>query len=88
MTVSQYVLNRILSCGATEVVVERIHKYLTAMGDDIWCGKIELGESIIHKRLENTPPPPLPPKTTRCQKIAAYTTCALDDDKQRRGTSR
>ena len=62
MTVSQYVLNRILSCGATEVVVERIHKYLTAMGDDIWCGKIELGESIIQKRLENTPPPPPSPE--------------------------
>ena len=60
MTVSQYVLDRILSCGATEVVVERIHKYLTAMGDDIWCGKIELGEFIIHKRLGNPPPPPSP----------------------------
>ena len=54
MTVSWYVLNQILSCEATEVVVERILEYLTTMGDDIQCGKIKL-ESIIHRRFGKPP---------------------------------
>jgi DNA polymerase alpha subunit A len=54
-TVSQYVLDQILSGEATEVVVERIHEYLTAIGDDIRCGKIKLDEFIIHKRLGKNP---------------------------------
>jgi len=53
--VSQYVLDQILSGEATEVVVERIHEYLTAMGDDVRGGKIKLDEFIIHKRLGKNP---------------------------------
>ena len=54
-TVSQYVLDQILSGEATEVVVERIHEYLIAIGDDVRCGKIKLDEFIIHKRLGKNP---------------------------------
>src|SRR5258707_13947552 len=54
-TVSQYLLDQILSGEATEVVVERIHEYLTTIGDDIRCGKIKLDEFIIHKRLGKNP---------------------------------
>ena len=54
-TVSQYVLDQILSGDPTEVVVERIHEYLTTMGDDIRCGKVKLDEFIIHKRLGKSP---------------------------------
>ena len=53
--VSQYVLDQILSGEATEVVVERIHEYLTTISDDIRCGKIKLDEFIIHKRLGKNP---------------------------------
>ena len=53
--VSQYVLDQILSGEATEVVVERIHEYLTTTSDDIRCGKIKLDEFIIHKRLGKSP---------------------------------
>ncbi|KAI0285993.1 DNA polymerase alpha catalytic subunit [Russula aff. rugulosa BPL654] len=54
-TVSQYLLDQILSGEATEVVVERIHEYLTTISDDIRCGKIKLDEFIIHKRLGKNP---------------------------------
>jgi len=54
-TVSQYVLDRILSGEATEVVVERIHEYLTTIGEDVRGGKIKLDEFIIHKRLGKNP---------------------------------
>ena len=54
-TVSQYVLDQILSGEATEVVVERIHEYLTTIGEDVRAGKIKLDEFIIHKRLGKNP---------------------------------
>ncbi|KAI0272419.1 hypothetical protein BC834DRAFT_921889 [Gloeopeniophorella convolvens] len=54
-TVSQYVLDQILSGEATEIVVERIHEYLTTMGEDVRSGKIKLDEFIIHKRLGKSP---------------------------------
>jgi DNA polymerase alpha subunit A len=54
-TVSQYVLDRILSGEATETVVERIHEYLTTVGEDVRGGKIKLDEFIIHKRLGKNP---------------------------------
>jgi DNA polymerase alpha subunit A len=54
-TVSQYVLDRILSGEPTEVVVERIHEYLTTIGEDVRGGKIKLDEFIIHKRLGKNP---------------------------------
>jgi DNA polymerase alpha subunit A len=54
-TVSQYLLDQILSGEATEVVVERIHEYLGTISDDICCGKIKLDEFIIHKRLGKNP---------------------------------
>lgn len=54
-TVSQYVLDRILSGEATEVVVERIHEYLTTIGEDVRGGKIKFEEFIIHKRLGKNP---------------------------------
>jgi DNA polymerase alpha subunit A len=54
-TVSQYVLDRILSGEPTEVVVERIHEYLTTISEDVRGGKIKLDEFIIHKRLGKNP---------------------------------
>jgi DNA polymerase alpha subunit A len=54
-TVSQYVLDQILSGEATENVVERIHEYLTTIGEDIRGGKIKLDEFIIFKRLGKNP---------------------------------
>ncbi|KAL6306263.1 DNA polymerase alpha catalytic subunit [Sparassis latifolia] len=53
--VSQYVLDQILSGEATETVVERIHEYLTTMGEDIRAGKVKLDEFIIFKRLGKNP---------------------------------
>jgi DNA polymerase alpha subunit A len=54
-TVSQYVLDQILSGEVTEIVVERIHEYLTTIGDDVRGGNIKLEEFIIHKRLGKKP---------------------------------
>lgn len=54
-TVSQYVLDQILSGEATEIVVERIHEYLTTIGEDVRASKIKLDEFIIHKRLGKNP---------------------------------
>ena len=45
----RYVLDQILSGEATETVVERIHDYLTTMGEDIRAGKVKLDEFIIFK---------------------------------------
>ncbi|KAI0077749.1 DNA polymerase alpha catalytic subunit [Panus rudis PR-1116 ss-1] len=53
--VSQFVLDRILSGEATEVVVEQIHEYLTSMGEDIRAGKVKLDDFIIFKRLGKNP---------------------------------
>ncbi|KAK7687728.1 hypothetical protein QCA50_008944 [Cerrena zonata] len=54
-SVSQYVLDQILSGEVTEIVVERIHEYLTTMGEDVRAGKVKLDEFIIHKRLGKNP---------------------------------
>jgi len=54
-TVSQYVLDQILSGEATEIVVERIHEYLATIGEDMRASKIKLDEFIIHKRLGKSP---------------------------------
>ncbi len=54
-TVSQYVLDQILSGEPTEVVVERIHEYLATTGEDVRASKIKLDEFIIHKRLGKSP---------------------------------
>ena len=47
--VSQYVLEQILSGEMTEVVVEKIHEYLSTMSSDVRAGKIKLDEFIIFK---------------------------------------
>ncbi|KAH9066550.1 DNA polymerase alpha catalytic subunit [Lactarius vividus] len=54
-TVSQYVLDQILSGEATEIVIERIHEYLATIGEDVRGSKIKLDEFIIHKRLGKSP---------------------------------
>ncbi|TFK90825.1 hypothetical protein K466DRAFT_516455 [Polyporus arcularius HHB13444] len=54
-TVSQYVLEQILSGEATETVVENIHEYLTTIGEQVRAGKIKLDEFIIYKRLGKNP---------------------------------
>ncbi|KAI0630777.1 hypothetical protein C8Q77DRAFT_225853 [Trametes polyzona] len=54
-TVSQYVLEQILSGEATENVVENIHEYLTTVGENVRAGKIKLEEFIIYKRLGKNP---------------------------------
>lgn len=53
--VSQYVLEQILSGEATEIVVEKIHEYLSTMGENVRAGKVKLEEFIIHKRLGKNP---------------------------------
>ncbi|KAI0676013.1 hypothetical protein C8Q78DRAFT_963901 [Trametes maxima] len=54
-TVSQYVLEQILSGEATENVVENIHEYLSTVSENIRAGKIKLDEFIIYKRLGKNP---------------------------------
>ncbi|KAH9849847.1 hypothetical protein C2E23DRAFT_887828 [Lenzites betulinus] len=54
-TVSQYVLEQILSGEATEDVVENIHEYLTTVSENVRAGKIKLDEFIIFKRLGKNP---------------------------------
>ncbi|CCM02599.1 uncharacterized protein FIBRA_04702 [Fibroporia radiculosa] len=53
--VSQYVLDQILSGEETETVVERVHDYLTTMGEDVRAGKIKLEDFIVFKRLGKNP---------------------------------
>lgn len=51
----RYVLDQILSGEMTEVVVERIHEYLTIIGANVREGKIKLDEFIVFKRLGKDP---------------------------------
>jgi len=51
----RYVLDQILSGEVTEVVVERIHEYLTTTGEDVRAGKVKLDEFIVFKRLGKSP---------------------------------
>lgn len=44
-----YVLDQILSGEAIEVVVEKIHEYLTNLGNDVRAGKVPMEKFIIHK---------------------------------------
>ncbi|KAJ7178608.1 DNA polymerase family B-domain-containing protein [Mycena crocata] len=53
--VSQYVLEQILSGDATEDVVQHIHDYLTAVGQNVREGKVKLADFTIHKRLGKNP---------------------------------
>ncbi|KAJ3994278.1 DNA polymerase family B-domain-containing protein [Lentinula boryana] len=53
--VSQYVLGRILSGEATEIVVEQIHDYLTSVGENVRAGTYQLDEYVINKRLGKNP---------------------------------
>ena len=45
----RFVLNQILSGEATEVVVEKIHEFLTNMGENVRAGKVNTEEFIIFK---------------------------------------
>ncbi|KAF4610852.1 hypothetical protein D9613_006632 [Agrocybe pediades] len=54
-SVSQYVLDQILSGEATENVVENIHEYLTSISNSVKSGSIKLDEFIINKRLGKNP---------------------------------
>ena len=45
----RFVLDKILSDEATEIVVEKIHEYLSTLGDDVRSGKIPLDDYIIYK---------------------------------------
>ncbi|VDC06072.1 unnamed protein product [Peniophora sp. CBMAI 1063] len=53
--VSQFVLEQILSGEPTEIVVENIHEYLEAKGEEVRTGKVPLDEFIIFKRLGKAP---------------------------------
>ncbi|KIK69524.1 hypothetical protein GYMLUDRAFT_151355 [Collybiopsis luxurians FD-317 M1] len=53
--VSQYVLGKILSGEATEVVVEQIHDYLTSVGENVRTEAYQIEEYVIHKRLGKNP---------------------------------
>ncbi|KAM6489911.1 hypothetical protein JOM56_014723 [Amanita muscaria] len=48
-SVSQYVLEQILSGDPTEVVVENIHEYLTTVGENVRSGKVKLDDFFIYK---------------------------------------
>ncbi|EIW68554.1 hypothetical protein TREMEDRAFT_31892 [Tremella mesenterica DSM 1558] len=52
---SAAVLKEILSGQATEVVVEKIHEYLTSLGETVRSGGIPLEDFIIFKRLGKNP---------------------------------
>ncbi|KAF8585711.1 DNA polymerase alpha catalytic subunit [Ramaria rubella] len=53
--VSQYVLDQILSGEDTEVVVEKIHEYLSTIGDNVRGAKMSIDEFIVFKRLGKNP---------------------------------
>ncbi|KAG5643370.1 hypothetical protein DXG03_001018 [Asterophora parasitica] len=53
--VSQYVLDQILSGEATENVVENIHDYLRAIGENVREGKTKIDDFIVFKRLGKAP---------------------------------
>ncbi|KAJ3888202.1 DNA polymerase family B-domain-containing protein [Lentinula edodes] len=53
--VSQFVLERILSGEATEIVVEQIHDYLTSVGENVRGGTYQLDAYVINKRLGKNP---------------------------------
>ncbi|EFP82360.2 DNA-directed DNA polymerase alpha catalytic subunit pol1 [Puccinia graminis f. sp. tritici] len=52
---SQYILEQVLSGLSTELVVEKIHEYLTELGQSVKDGKKELDDFIIHKKLGKDP---------------------------------
>ncbi|ORY24867.1 hypothetical protein BCR39DRAFT_312260 [Naematelia encephala] len=52
---SAAVLKEILSGEATEVVVEKIHELLTALGENVRAGGVPLEDFIIFKRLGKNP---------------------------------
>ncbi|POW04709.1 hypothetical protein PSTT_10205 [Puccinia striiformis] len=52
---SQYILEQVLSGLSTELVVEKIHEYLTELGRSVKDGKKELDDFIIHKKLGKDP---------------------------------
>ncbi|TFK39510.1 DNA polymerase alpha catalytic subunit [Crucibulum laeve] len=54
-TVSQYVLDQILSGEATENVVENIHEYLTTISENVRGGKVKVEDFIVFKRLGKNP---------------------------------
>ncbi|THV05329.1 DNA polymerase alpha catalytic subunit [Dendrothele bispora CBS 962.96] len=54
-TVSQFVLDKILSGEPTEITVEQIHEYLTTVGENVRQGNYKLDSFVIHKRLGKNP---------------------------------
>ncbi|KAF8880166.1 DNA polymerase alpha zinc finger-domain-containing protein, partial [Infundibulicybe gibba] len=54
-TISQYILEQILSGEATENVVVSIHECLTTIGDNVREGKTKLEDFIVFKRLDENP---------------------------------
>jgi len=52
---SQYILEQVLSGLSTELVVEKIHEYLTELGQSVKEGKKDLDDFIIHKKLGKDP---------------------------------
>ncbi|KAJ7282017.1 DNA polymerase family B-domain-containing protein [Mycena rebaudengoi] len=54
-TVSQYVLEQILSGDATEDVVQNVHDYLTTIGQNVREGKVKVEDFTVFKRLGKNP---------------------------------
>ncbi|KAK7031479.1 DNA polymerase [Favolaschia claudopus] len=54
-TVSQYVLDKILSGDPQEDVIQNIHQYLSTVGQNVRDGKIKLEEFTVFKRLGKNP---------------------------------
>ncbi|KAF5385639.1 hypothetical protein D9757_005457 [Collybiopsis confluens] len=48
----RYVLEKILSGEATEIVVEQIHDYLTSVGENVRTGTYQVEEYVIHKVID------------------------------------
>ncbi|KAJ7574363.1 hypothetical protein C8J56DRAFT_839134 [Mycena floridula] len=54
-SVSQYILDQILSGEPTEIVVEQIHEYLSTVGENVRNGKMKVDDFVVFKRLGKNP---------------------------------
>ncbi|EDV28392.1 uncharacterized protein TRIADDRAFT_49541 [Trichoplax adhaerens] len=53
--VGNYALSQILSSDSRENIVDKIHSYLTEVGDDVRSGRIDIDKYVILKTLSKSP---------------------------------
>jgi DNA polymerase alpha subunit A len=53
--INRYILEQVLAGLSTELTVEKIHEYLTELGQSVRDGKKDLDDFIIHKKLGKDP---------------------------------